>query len=385
MRLHGIALRNLHRRKASVAFLVAALLAGVATVVTLITLSAALEVRAQNNLENFGANIVVRPQVDDVALGYGGMDLGAVPVDAGEIREADLARIDTIPNRKNIAIVAPQLLGVVEARGSQVLLMGVRPQEQFALKQWWSVDGRPPADGAELVAGAAAAEALGLKKGDTLDIRGSQFTVTGVLEPTGSEDDGLLIAPLPTVQRLLGRPGAVSMVEIAALCHDCPVEEIVRQLSVALPGTQPLALQQVMENRMHALDRFRQFSYLIAGVIIAVEALVVFVIMMGSVNGRTRELGVFRALGFRRAHVSALVLMEAVVVSLLAGVLGYLAGMALSHALLPLLGGQGVAIDWTPYLAGGAVGLAVLIAAAASLYPAARASRMDPTVALRSI
>ena len=175
------------------------------------------------------------------------------------------------------------------------------------------------------------------------------------------------------------------MVEVAALCSNCPVGKIVNQLSGVLPGTRVTALQQVMKNRMHALDQFRQFSYLVAGVIIVIEALVVFVTMMGSVNARTREIGIFRALGFRRGHVTGLVLVEAALASLLAGVLGYLAGMGLSYALLPVLGGQGVPIAWTPALAGGAVGLAVLIGSVASLYPALHASRMDPTVALRAI
>jgi len=68
-----------------------------------------------------------------------------------------------------------------------------------------------------------------------------------------------------------------------------------------------------------------------------------------------------------------------------AGVLGYLAGMGVSYALLPLLAGGGVTVSWAPALAGGAVGLAVAIGAVASLYPALRASRMDPTVALRAL
>jgi putative ABC transport system permease protein len=140
---------------------------------------------------------------------------------------------------------------------------------------------------------------------------------------------------------------------------------------------------------MHAIDQFRMFSWLVAGVIIGIEALVVFVTMMGSVNARTREIGIFRALGFRRTHVTGLILLEATVASLLAGVLGYLAGMAVSYALLPVLAGEGaadgVAVAWTPALAAGAVGLAVAIGAVASLYPALRASRMDPTVALRAL
>jgi len=385
VRLRTVAFSNLRRRKGRAAFLVAGLLVGIGTVVVLLTLSQALTVQAQNNLETYGANIVVAPRSDGLSLTYGGVTLGNVAVGAQEIRQADLARIASIPNRHNIAIIAPELLGAVSVKGRQSLLMGVQPKNEFDLKKWWSVDGRPPRNGHELVAGSAAAAALHLHTGGSVSVDGRPFTVSGILRPTGSQDDDLLITDLGTAQGVLHKPGQVSMVQVAALCSNCPVEKIVAQLGGVLPGTKVTAMQDKVKNRMHAIDQFRSFSWLVAGVIIGIEALVVFVTMMGSVNERTREIGIFRALGFRRLHVTGLILIEATVASLLAGVLGYLAGMGVSYAVLPLLAGDGVSVTWAPSLAGGAVGLAVVIGAVASLYPALRASRMDPTVALRAL
>jgi putative ABC transport system permease protein len=385
MRLRTVAFSNLRRRKSRAAFLVAGLLVGIGTVVALLTLSQALTVQAQNSLETYGANIVVAPRTDGLSLTYGGVTVGAVTTGARDIRQSDLAGIDTIANRRNIAIIAPELLGAVSVEGRPGLLMGVQPKNEFDLKKWWSVDGRPPRNGHELVAGSAAAAALKLRTGATVSVDGRPFTVTGILRPTGSQDDDLLITDLGAAQGVLHKPGKVSMIQIAALCSNCPVEKIVAQVGGVLPGTKVTALQDKVKNRMHAIDQFRSFSWLVAGVIIGIEALVVFVTMMGSVNERTREIGIFRALGFRRLHVTGLILIEAVVASLLAGVLGYLAGMGVSYALLPLLAGDGVTVTWAPALAGGAVGLAVAIGAVASLYPALRASRMDPTVALRAL
>lgn len=386
MRLHTVALANLRRRPSRAAFLVAGLLVGIATVVTLLTMSRALTVQAQNQLETYGANIVVAPRTDDLSLSYGGVALGGVRLQARDLREKDLARIGTIPNSKNVAIVAPELLGAVDVKGRQTLLLGVRPEAEFELKKWWSLDGRPPAAGDELVAGATAARRLGLRVGDTVALDGRDFRVTGVLRPTGSQDDELLVVRLDAAQALLEKPDKVTMVQVAALCSDCPVEEIAVQLQDALPGTQVTAMQQVTKNRMHALDIFRTFSYVIAAVIIGIEALVVFVTMMGSVNARTREIGIFRALGFRRSHVTLLVLLEAAAASVVAGVLGYLAGMGAAHVLLPFFAeGLNVSVSWAPPLAAGAVLLAVVIGCLGSLYPALHASRLDPTVALRSI
>jgi putative ABC transport system permease protein len=385
VKLRTVALDNLRRRKSRAAFLVAGLLIGIGTVVTLLTLSSALTVEAQNNLETFGANIIVAPKTDGLALSYGGVTLGGVSVGAREIREADLARIDTIKNRKNIAIVAPELLGAVTVEGRQGLLMGVRPKAEFELRKWWTVDGRPPRGGREVVAGAAAARTLGLTKGAQITIDGRAFTVSGILRPTGSQDDDLLISDLAAAQGVLHRPGMVSLVQVAALCSNCPVEDIADQLGGVLPGTRVTAMQEKVRNRMDAIDQFRTFSYLVAAVIVGIEALVVFVTMMGSVNARTREIGIFRALGFRRGHVTRLILIEAGVASLIAGILGYLVGIGLSYALLPLLAGDGVSVAWTPSLAGAAVVLAVLIGSLASLYPALHASRLDPTVALRAL
>ena len=385
MRLRHVAFSNLRRRKGRSAFLVVGLLLGFGTVVTLLTLSSALTVQAQNNLETFGANIIVAPRSDGLSLNYGGVSLGGVSVGSRDIREANLSRISSIPNWRNVAVVAPELLGVVQIKGRQGLLMGVRPADEFKLKQWWSVVGRPPRNGHELVAGSSAAAALHLAVNDQVTMGGRPFTVTGILRPTGSQDDALLIADLAAAQAILNKPGKVSMVEVAALCSNCPVEKIVAQLGGVLPGTTVTAMQEKVKNRMHAIDQFRTFSYIVAGVIVGIEALVVFVTMMGSVNARTREIGIFRSLGFRRGHVTGLILIEAAAASLLAGVLGYLAGMGTSLLLLPLFAGDGVTVSWAPALAGAAVGLAVVIGSVASLYPALHASRLDPTVALRAL
>jgi putative ABC transport system permease protein len=385
MTLRSIAFSNLRRRKARAAFLVVGVMIGVATVVTLISLMSAMRVEAQDRMEDYGANILVTPQADELALSYGGVSVGGVAVDGRGLTEADVERIGTIPNVDNLAVVAPVLLGSVDVKGTRALLMGARVKEEFRLKRWWEVDGRAPQAPDELVAGSDAARALGLKMGDTVRLEGRDFTLTGILKPTGSQDDDLLLVDLGVAQELLHRPGAISLVEIAALCSGCPIEDIVAQLSTALPAAKVTAMQEVVESRMHALDQLRSMSLVIAAVVLAIEALVVFVTMMGSVSERTREIGIFRALGFRRGHVTRLILIEALAASILAGVLGYLAGMGTTYAVLPFVGDGAAHVVWLVPVALGAVAISAVVGGLASLYPAVRASRLDPTEALRAL
>jgi len=378
---------------------VAGILIGVATVVALLSLTESMTGQAKATMQTYGANIVVAADSKDVGLSYGGMNIGGVSVGDKALSQADLERIASIPARSTISVVAPELVGAVTAKGQRVLLMGAHPADEFKLKSWWSVDtGRPPTNGHELVAGAAAAKALHLQMGDYVTIGGRRFTVTGLLRETGAQDDQLLIADLGAVQRVLGKPGQLTLIqvaakygagqltliEVAAKYGATPVDEVVRQLAVALPQAKVTAMQEVVKSRLHAVDQFKGFSYAIVGVVVAIEALVVFITMMGSVNERTHEIGVFRAIGFRRVHITRLILLEAVVASLLAGVLGYVAGMAVTYAVLPAVAKE-AQVAWMPLLAVAAIALAVVTGGLASLYPALHAGKMDPTEALRAL
>lgn len=385
MTLREIAYRNLLRRKGKAAFILGGLVIGVSTVVAVISFVEAMTMDINHKLEEFGANILVVPKTESLALNYGGLSLGGVSFETREIRESELDRIHTIKNRQNIAASGPVVLGVVKVGQKPVLLAGVDFKTARILKPWWRINGAIP-EGDGVILGAEAARILGLSGGESIRLNQAELRVSGILSATGSQDDHLIFTPLKTAQSVLGKPDRVSMVEIAALCKDCPVEEMVTQIAAVLPGAKVMAIRQVVEGRMETLAQFKTFSFGVAGVVILVGSLMVMITMMGSVRERTEEIGIFRAIGFRKQHVMRIVIMEAAIISGAAGLLGYGVGLGGAKAALGIFAaGRAVPIHAGPEIAAGALGLAVVLGLAASIYPAILASRMDPKDALRTL
>jgi putative ABC transport system permease protein len=432
MRISTIAWANLRRRKGRAALLVAGIAIGIATAVALLTLSRSISEEIGLQLDQFGANIVIVPKSDQLALDYGGVSVAAAAFDVGELTDDDARRIREIPYANRLAVVAPKLLGAAEVGGRKVVVAGVDFESEYALKRWWRVVGRKPAAPGELLVGHDAARALGLVEAaaedtsrpvvpalanevvasqhatmsaeehaammqaqaapqhfrltrDRLDLNGREFRVVGVLTPTGGREDALVFGGLPEVQTFLNRPGRLSLVEVSALCKDCPVEDIVGQIAQKLPAAKVSALQQAVRARAEAVGRLTRFGAAVAGVVLVIAALLIFTTTAGAVVERTKEIGVMRAVGFRRAHIVKEMMLEVLAVSFLGGALGWAAGALASWALMPYFSqtGQGSHVD--PALAGLALAAALAVGALSSLYPTLRASRLDPSEAVRHV
>ncbi|MBW2438904.1 MAG: ABC transporter permease, partial [Deltaproteobacteria bacterium] len=268
MNLNAISIKNLLRRKGKAAFVLAGLVIGVSTVVGIISYVEAMTNDINHKLEKYGANILIVPKTENLALSYGGLSLGGVSFEMEEIRQKDLSRVGTIKNSANIAAMGPLVLGVAPVGRQKVLMAGVDFKAAQILKPWWKLQqGDLPGDD-EIILGAEAARVLGLSVGSRLNINNTDLVVSGILQPTGSQDDQLAFSVLGTAQSIFNKQGQVSMVEVAALCKDCPIEDMVKQLSDALPGAKVMAIQQVVKSRMETLSQFKKFSYGISGVIL---------------------------------------------------------------------------------------------------------------------
>ncbi len=386
MTLRHIAFSNLKRRKAKACFVLLGLLIGVSATVAFVSLVDVLTHDITHKLEMYGANILIIPKTEQLSLSYGGLSLGGVSFEMQELLEESLVRIGTIENAANIAAVGPMVLGAVESATTHLLLAGVAFEESAVLRPWWKIVGHSPhAEGALL--GSEVSQLLNLSVGDFLALEeGARLEVTGILEHTGSQDDQLIFVPLKTAQKVLGKQGKISMVEVAALCAGCPVEEMVVQISEVLPAAKVMAIRQVVEGRMETLKHLKSFSYGLSILVMSVGALLVFVTMIGSVRERTSEFGILGAVGFRKGHIVRIVLLEAGIISVVAGVLGYLLGLAATQSLTPLFAqSHQVHVPWDPVLALSVLLVALLLGLGSSIYPAVLASNMDPNEALRAL
>ncbi len=385
MRLIDVIFRNLRRRVGRKLLLVAGLAIGVATVVALMAITTAMQADVANKLDEYGANILIVPKANDLSLSYGGVTVASAAYDVGELTVEDLDRIRTIKNARNISVIAPKLLGALPIGGRTVLVAGVRFEEEFRLKQWWDTKGEEPDAADEAVVGVRLARTLNLDPGDKVEISGRGFRVAGVLAENGSQDDDILFIDLVAAQQVMDKPQSVSLVEVAALCTECPVEDMVEQIGGVLPQARVTALRQAVTLRMETVNQLSRFALAVSAVVVIIGGLVVLTTMLGAVAERRQEIGLFRALGFRQRHVMRVILGEAALVSLGGGLLGWLLGMGAAMVLAPRLANVFAPVAWNPVLALGAVGGALLVGLLASLYPAANAARLDPTTALRSL
>ena len=386
MKLRDISINNLRRRKGKVFFLTLGLTIGITTVVTLVSVTRTMNEDISRKLDEFGSNILIIPRSDDLSLSYGGMSIGGVAVDSQPLKESDIPKIREINVRENISTISPKLIGMVEIGGKKVPLMGAVFQEEVRLKKWWKIHGKVPKNVEEVLLGNEVAVRLFKSPGDVLSINGSTVRVSGILDETGSQDDFLIMGDLGFVQKALKKPGDLSLIEVSAFCNTCPIEEIVRQVSQKLPHAKVTAIKQTLQTKMEALDHFQKFSMGISIIVLLIGSLIVFTNMMASVNERKREIGIFRAMGFRKSHVVRIIFLEALIVGVTAGVTGYAFGLGISHFVGPTLTGvktAKIAID--PLMAGGAIFLSALLGILSSTYPAIQASKMDPTAALRSL
>lgn len=412
MRISTLAFANLNRRKGKAIFLALGIAIGVGTIVALLSLSNSIQEEIGTQLDRFGANIVIVPQSNSLALDYGGVSVPGVTFDAHQLTNEDVDRIRQIPYHKRLSVVAPKVLAAAQVEGEPVLVAGVDFKNELKLRQWWHITGKTPKTDSDVLVGYDVARALSLieSAGQTSKARaeggahhfapdetpfkivkngvhllGSFHQVTGVIAATGGPEDRMIFGDLSHVQKLASKPDQVNVIEVGALCKGCPVADIVAQIREKLPHAKVSAIQQAVKARTEMVGRLTRFSAAVAMVVLIIGALMIFTTMMGAVVERTKEIGVLRAIGFRRTHIIKGLILEVTTISAVGGLVGWAAGLGASWVVLPYFSEGGVGREVNPTLLLIALLGALLIGTLGSIYPAVRAARLDPSEAVRYI
>jgi len=381
--LRKLAWRNLARRRSRAVFTGLGIFLGIATFVAISSLTSGMEGAVQDKLDRFGANILVAPRTERLSLGFGDIALGGAEVAHSRLTLEDRLKIASIHHKDRIRSIVPYLLAAADASGKDLVWMGLPATEMVDARPWWKIDGAPVRRRGEVVLGAHAAAVLGIRTGGTVTAGTRTFRVTGVLEATGEKEDGMVVADLADVQELARRPGGVTYFEVAALCKDCPVEDIVAQIGQALPGARVSAIRQVVESRKAAVEQLRRLGLGVSAIVLLIGGLMVLVTVMAGVQERTGEIGVLRAVGFRGKAIFSLLFWETGWVSALASVLGAGAGLVAAFLASPMFGVERPGIEVVPGLLGVAVGLTLGLLGAVP--PARRAAALSPTEAIRTL
>ena len=229
--------------------------------------------------------------------------------------------------------------------------------------------------------------------GQSIRILGQQYTVKGVVAKKGNvlgqSWDGFVMMPLTTFEALYGRrkTTVISVKMPDAALVQAGMQRAQEAMRIA-HRLRPSQADDFTVDTADALVSFwKNLTRLLFTVIPAVVAIgivvggiVIMNIMLMSVNERTREIGIRKSLGARRRDIRNQFLAESVTLAVLGGVLGLAAGAALA-GLVAAVSPLPARVTWWSVVV--ALGLGVSVGIVFGVYPALRAAKLDPVVALR--
>jgi putative ABC transport system permease protein len=375
---------------------------GVGSVIIMVAIGEGTQREIEERISAMGTNLIqIMPRRMIFRPGQGASAVAARPVrlsksDAVKLAgEASYALAVSALSQRNYTVIGPQ-------GSASVQVMGVEPG--YLVIRNWDID-RGNFFGEEdleqrnrlAVLGLTTAASLfgdGEALGQQIRIGNNHFTVIGILEKKGAggfgnDQDDVIMVPLDTALYRLSNSKYVNNIAMSVISKDY-MEAAQREAELILREAHKLPDQAAADfeimNSADLIDMASETSRslttllaAIAGVSLLVGGIGIMNIMLVSVTERTREIGVRMAVGARKRDVLFQFLSEAIVLSLLGGVIG----IALAFLVCRVLGALGISTAINPAIVAAAALFAALVGVFFGYYPARRAAGLYPIEALR--
>src|SRR5436190_396716 len=303
------------------------------------------------------------------------------------------ARLKRVPGVDDVDGSLTEMVSVGNAILIGIPMRGLAP-DGFTIEKLPIGEGRAlqPHDQGVVIIGNGIAATLGKKPGDSLDVEGKQFQIVGTIQAGNPFDANCIIAPVGDVQTLMGRPGTISEFQVRAaksVRDDAALQSVCLAIEALQDDRrQPLGLKaqsthQFVSNATEA-KLGAASAWAITAIVVVLSFASILNTMLMSVIERTKELGILRAVGWKRSRVLRMILGESAAISLA----GAIVGSVFSWVLVLILSAwprTTLLVPATISVAALIRGFAVAILAgiAGALYPAIHAASVPPIESLR--
>lgn len=384
MNLFTLSLKDLRRRRARSALTVAGVALAAATLFSLLSFNSGYRLALQKEMSDSGIHMFVSTEGCP-------MEAASLALHGGEIPKfLPEERVPAIRSAPGVRAATSILIFSVPGEGQRVDLFYGADDEFPKLKPHWKLKGSWFTNAQSIVLGAEAARVEKRDVGDKVFFPEleTEFTVSGVLERTGSEDDGWFYIPLKTAQRIFKKEGKLTGVGVN-LANVERIQETKEALE-QIPDAYVVTAQQMMEQILKLVGSSKTLMFAVLGIALAIAVLGVLNTVLMSVMEKLREFGYMRCVGASPGDIFKIVLTETVTLCLLGGLVGVIVGALgssvadyLIRQVLPYVpAGRLVAFDAAMLVL--TLGITVGIGALAGVYPSWKASHASPMEAIRN-
>lgn len=370
MTLFTIVTRGLIRRPVRTSLTLLGISVGIGAVVALVGISRGFSQSWVQGMKARGTDIVVSNMASS---------LTPKPFDA--------SLVSRIANLPDVDATCPLLVDLMSVETAQMMMVSARAWGGFSWDNLKVIEGRMPHDANEKAAvlGRTAADMLGKKVGDPIQIDTEELTVVGIVDGNAWVENSSIILSLPVFQEITGDQGKVNVIDVRvkAPVTSEKVDVLCRQIDKLIPEARAMPAGENIANSQ-AYRMVQAMSWGTSLLAVLVGVLGVMNTMLMTVFERTQEICVLLALGWRRSRIIRMVLWESALLGLLGGLVGVMLGAVGVKVLgaTPAIRGL-LEPDVSPGLLATSVGIAIGVGVVSGLYPAWRSSRLAPSRALQ--